>query len=262
MPGRSTSRRSRCARARRRPTTSSTTFYIERLEVDLGLLALVARCRVGRHRREDRARPHRRQRSRISKQGTSIDLEGTNLPSAMLPMREAHRAADVRQDRRSRSISSCRTRRASRAAPARTGRRRAGAISFDCPSGLHVRRRQDQAQAQAQEHAQSGVRRRWHRLRQDQHRHAARAGHDQARQARAVDEFEAKSQDGELHVDFSMTLAPQFNESMVAGCLRFKGSDALLQARAEDPRGADRRPARASGRTTCSTSGSTASSTT
>ena len=44
-----------------------------------------------------------------------------------------------------------------------------------------------------------------------------------------VTKFDAKSSDGELHVDFAMTLDKEFDDSIVAGCLRFKGSDALLK---------------------------------
>lgn len=42
-------------------------------------------------------------------------------------------------------------------------------------------------------------------------------------------EFEAPSDDGTLHVDYSMELQPSFSESMVTGCLRFNGSPSLLQ---------------------------------
>jgi type II secretion system protein N len=44
-----------------------------------------------------------------------------------------------------------------------------------------------------------------------------------------VTKFDAKSRDGELHVDYAMTLDKDFGNSIVAGCLRFKGSDALLK---------------------------------
>jgi len=44
-----------------------------------------------------------------------------------------------------------------------------------------------------------------------------------------VTKFDAKSKDGELYVDYSMTLDKEFGNSVVAGCLRFKGSDALLK---------------------------------
>lgn len=42
-----------------------------------------------------------------------------------------------------------------------------------------------------------------------------------------VTKFDTKSKDGELHVDYSMTLDKELNNSVVAGCLRFKGSKAL-----------------------------------
>jgi type II secretion system protein N len=44
-----------------------------------------------------------------------------------------------------------------------------------------------------------------------------------------VTKFELKSRDGELHVDYSMTLAPELDESEVAGCLRFNVSENLLK---------------------------------
>ncbi len=44
-----------------------------------------------------------------------------------------------------------------------------------------------------------------------------------------VTKFELKSKDGELHVDYSMTLAPDLDESVVAGCLRFNVTENLLK---------------------------------
>jgi type II secretion system protein N len=41
--------------------------------------------------------------------------------------------------------------------------------------------------------------------------------------------FELKSPDGELRVDYSMTMAQDFGESMVSGCLRYKANERLLQ---------------------------------
>jgi len=42
-----------------------------------------------------------------------------------------------------------------------------------------------------------------------------------------VTKFDAKSKDGEVHVDYSMNLEKEFGNSVVAGCLRFKGSKLL-----------------------------------
>lgn len=44
-----------------------------------------------------------------------------------------------------------------------------------------------------------------------------------------VDKFDTTSKDGQLKVDYTMTLEKEFGESMVAGCLRFKGSDDLMR---------------------------------
>jgi type II secretion system protein N len=44
-----------------------------------------------------------------------------------------------------------------------------------------------------------------------------------------VTKFDIKSGDGELHVDYHMKLEPELGESIVTGCLRFKGTDALLK---------------------------------
>ncbi|HEY1556935.1 MAG TPA: type II secretion system protein GspN [Kofleriaceae bacterium] len=44
-----------------------------------------------------------------------------------------------------------------------------------------------------------------------------------------VTKFDSKTNDGEIHVDYAMKLEPDIMDSMVTGCLRFKGSDALLK---------------------------------
>lgn len=51
-----------------------------------------------------------------------------------------------------------------------------------------------------------------------------------------ITKFDAKSSDVELHVDFSMTLAQNIDQSAVGGCIRFKGSEAL---RKREPKTAD-----------------------
>ena len=44
-----------------------------------------------------------------------------------------------------------------------------------------------------------------------------------------VTKFDLKSPDGELHVDYMMTMATTLDESVVAGCLRFKPNEILLK---------------------------------
>src|SRR5690606_32623075 len=45
----------------------------------------------------------------------------------------------------------------------------------------------------------------------------------------SLDKFETESKDGVLKVDYMMTLEKEFGRSLVAGCLRFKGSDDLMR---------------------------------
>jgi len=44
-----------------------------------------------------------------------------------------------------------------------------------------------------------------------------------------VTKFESSSKDGEVHVDYAMKLEPDIMDSMVTGCLRFTASEALLK---------------------------------
>lgn len=44
-----------------------------------------------------------------------------------------------------------------------------------------------------------------------------------------VTKFDLKSKEGELHVDYMMTMAPDLNESVVVGCLRFNVNESLLK---------------------------------
>lgn len=44
-----------------------------------------------------------------------------------------------------------------------------------------------------------------------------------------ITKFELKSPDGEVHIDYTMTMATTIDESIVAGCLRFKGDESLLK---------------------------------
>jgi len=44
-----------------------------------------------------------------------------------------------------------------------------------------------------------------------------------------ITKFDLKSPDGEVHIDYTMTMATTIDESVVAGCLRFKGDESLLK---------------------------------
>src|SRR4029078_11502756 len=50
-----------------------------------------------------------------------------------------------------------------------------------------------------------------------------------------ITKFDVKSPDGEPHVDFERTLKQDFQSSLVSGCLRSKGGDALLKREPKSP---------------------------
>ena len=200
-------------------------LYIERLEVDLGLLALIkgtASVRID----AKIATGHLKGTVSISKDDTNIDIEGVDLPAANLPMREAiglpmsgKLELDVSLD-----------------LPNNTGKaggkvgpdwtKAAGEINFECPTGCtfgdgKTKLKPKLKNARSAAFAADGID--FGKINVDTLIAKVTIKDGQLDLAK----FETKSTDGELHVDYNMTLNAEFGESMVAGCLRFKGSDAL-----------------------------------
>jgi type II secretion system protein N len=200
------------------------TFYVERLEVDLGLLALIKGtasvdidAKIGPG--------HITGNIAISQSLTSIDLEGTDLPSAMLPMREAMGlpmsgkiafafALDLPNEKS----------KIGKTAP--NWQKAEGAVAFDCLSGCtfgdgKTKLKPKLKNARSQAFASDGIE--FGKVNVDSM--VARVSIKGGKME--LTRFDAKSQDGELKVDFEATLAPVFSDSMVAGCLRFHGSESL-----------------------------------
>jgi type II secretion system protein N len=133
MPGRvyftAVSLRTRPAKADETPST----LYIEKLEVDLGILALIkgaAKVRID----AKIATGHLKGTIEISKSGTSVDIEGVDLPAGNLPMKEAiglpmsgKLELSVQLDLPNEKN------KAGKSAPDWT--KAAGEINFECPSG-------------------------------------------------------------------------------------------------------------------------------
>jgi len=214
---------------RTRPETADdvpTTFFVERLDVDLGLLALLggtasidfeAKIGPGSIRGE----------VELSKQLTVVDLEGSGLPSALLPMGELiglPMSGNVKFSF-DLELPSERT---------KTGRlasnwqKAKGAVAFDCPSGCtfgdgKTRIQPKLTNARQQAFAGDGIE--FGKVNVDAL--SARVSIKDGRLT--VTKFDMKSPDGELNVDFEMTLAQAIGDSTVAGCLRFKGSDELMK---------------------------------
>jgi len=212
--------RSRPEKAEDTPTT----FFISELEVDLGLLSLIrstASVRI-----DATIGPgHLKGTIAISKSRTSIDLEGSDLPSGSLPIKEGiglpmsgKIAFSFVLDL---PIEKGKT---GKAAP--NWQKAEGSIVFECPSGCTIgdgktKLKPKLKNARSQAFANDGIE--FGKVNVDSM--LAKVTIDDGRLELTT--FETKSQDGEIHVDFDVTLAPVFSESMVAGCLRFKGSEAL-----------------------------------
>jgi type II secretion system protein N len=219
---------------RTRPVKSDdlvTTFFIERLDVDLhflpalhgtGTVDLDAKIGAG----------HIVGRVSTGKSGTSVHLDGTNLPSASLPIRTVlglpmsgkinfNVAFDLPN------------------ATNKAGRRTAdwsqaeGHIDLSCPSNCAIgdgktkfkpKLKNARSQAMVAEGIEFGPV-------EIQSLVAAvdiTPGPGDGKPGKLeLTQFDLKSLDGELKIDFEMNLMPDVNESPVTGCLRFKPSDVL-----------------------------------
>jgi len=212
---------------RTRPTKAdetASTLYIEKLEVDLGILALVkgaAKVRID----ATIASGHLKGTIQISKSGTVIDMEGVDLPAGNLPMKEAiglpmsgKLEISVQLDLPNEKN------KAGKSAPDWT--KASGEINFECPSGCvfgdgKTKLKPKLKNARSQAFAGDGID--FGKISVD-NMLAKVVIKDSSLD---LEKFEAKSQDGELHIDYQMALAPEFGESGVMGCLRFKGSEGL-----------------------------------
>jgi type II secretion system protein N len=214
---------------RTRPTKAdevATTFYMEQLEVNLGLFALLrgtaqvkldAKIGAG----------HIKGTVALSKDGTSIDIAGDDVPGASLPMREVvglpisgklRFAFDLDLPNEKNKVGTV----------APNWVKAEGAVELVCPSGcavgdgktkLKVNLKNRSQQAMVEGGIEFG------KLNVD-----TLLTNVQIKNGKlAITKFDVKSGDGELHIDFDLALAQDFGSSIVTGCLRFKGSDALLK---------------------------------
>jgi type II secretion system protein N len=215
---------------RTRPTKSdevATTFFIKKLEINAGILSLIggtASVDIDAEIGPGRIRGT----IAISKSSTAIDIEGIDLPSAMLPMREAiglpmsgkiaFAAKLTLPNEKSKS--------GTKAVP--NWQKAKGAFQFDCDSNCTfgdgtTKLRPKLKNARSQAFAADGI---------DFGKVTVNSMHAHVTIKEGIlelDKFDTKSEDGEIHVDFQVTLAPQLDDGMVAGCLRFKGSEALMK---------------------------------
>jgi len=224
MPGRMYFKNVRLVTRPEKADDNVTSFYIEQLEVDLGLLALLKQT-VSINIDASIKPGHLKGNISISKSMTSIDLEGSDLPSGSLPIKEGiglpltgKIAFKFKLDLPNEKGKTGKV--------TQNWQKAEGSMMFDCPSGCTIgdgktKLKPKLKNARSQAFANDGI-------------EFGKVNVESLLAKVTIDDgkltlttFEAKSLDGEIHIDFEATLAPVFSESMVAGCLRFKGSEAL-----------------------------------
>jgi type II secretion system protein N len=218
---------------RTRPTKASdiaTTFHIDQLEVDLGLLALV-RSTIA-VKLDALIKPgHIKGRVAIASGGTSIHIAGDDLPSGSLPVREALGLPMSGTVRFSFDLElpNERAKPGGKAGP--NWGKAEGRAEFACPSRCTVG------------DGKSKLMLTTNNARQQAFLDEGGGGIDfgkvnieslladvEIKNGRLeITRFETRSGDGDLHIAFSMQLNQDLPSSQVAGCLRFRGSDALLK---------------------------------
>lgn len=219
-----------------------TTFHIDSLHVDVGLLALIGmnasvdfdmQILSGRIKGSIKL-------PKLGKDGFTIDVDGTDVPANQLPMRSLiglPMAAGKLQFSVDLSVPGTKT---------KAGRditdwsHADGDISISCPTGCTfgdgvtklkplIKNRSQQAMVgDGIEFGTIDV----DSLAIDA-KFTPAVGDPESHSANYkpgkfdITKFDVRSHDGELHVDYSMTLAPDIDESVVTGCLRFNVNDSI-----------------------------------
>lgn len=225
------------------PGETPTTFFIDKLEVDLGLLSLIGMnisvdldAKIGAGRIKGNITL-----PKFGKAGVKLDITGTDLPGASLPLRSAlglpmtgklDFAVDLDLPVAKNKMG--------RAATDWT--KADGTIDLSCPTGCtlgdgHTKLKPLLKNRTNQVMVGDGIDfGEVHISTLDVHAvFTAAVGDADAHSSSykpgkfEVKKFNITSPDGELHVDYQMTMASALDDSVVAGCLRFKASDNLLK---------------------------------
>ena len=185
---------------------------------------------VARPRRQDRRRPHHRQRqSALANRTSRSTSTATACRSSSLPMQGALGLPMTGKIDFAFSLDLPNETNKAGSVGERLDEGRGRARRSRARRGCSIRRRQDEAQAEAQELAQPGVRRRRHRFRQGRHR-LARSRRSTIKNGKLdVTKFETKSERRRAQVDFSMTLAPDARRLDRRRLPALQGHEALLK---------------------------------
>ncbi|MEO8548355.1 MAG: type II secretion system protein GspN [Kofleriaceae bacterium] len=226
-----------------KPEEMVSTFFIEKLEVDLGILAVLGMnasvnldAKIGAgHITGNITFP------KFGKAGVKIDLDGTDLPGANLPLRSViglpmtgkldfSLAIDLPVSKNKMGRTSTDWSKVD------------GSFDLSCPTGCtlgdgHTKLKPLLKNRSNQVMVGNGIDfGEVHIASMDVHAAFTPAVGDPDAHSSSykpgkfeVTKFDIKSPDGELHVEYMMTMAQSLDESIVAGCLRFKASDNLLK---------------------------------
>lgn len=209
-----------------KPDEVASTLFVEQLRLDLGLFALLRGTAAVKL--DAKIGPgHITGDLTASKDELSVDLAGDDLPSASLPMREVLGLPMSGKLRFTVTLDLPNEKsKAGKVGP--NWQKAEGLVELACPSGCvvgdgHAKLKMKVANPGQQAFAKDGIE--FGKLNIDSL--VARAELKAGRLE--VTRFEARSADGELHVDFAMALNQDTSQSLVTGCLRFNGSPALLK---------------------------------
>jgi type II secretion system protein N len=205
----------------------ATTFYIDRLELNVGLFALLRGTAAVRFDARIGA-GHITGTIALSRAATSIDVIGEDLPSARLPTREVL-GLPMSGNVQFALVLELPGDTTPAGKPAASWARALGTATLACPSGcavgdgktkLKVTLKNQRSAAFTEGGIDFG------KINID----TLLAGVEIKNGKLDVTRFELRSPDGELHVDFDMALSPQdINQSQITGCLRFNASAGLLK---------------------------------
>jgi type II secretion system protein N len=211
-----------------KPDETATTIFIEKVQVDIGLfaalrgnLALDLQATIGSGKLVASVSLPGFGKNGLTVQASGHDLDGQALPLRGiigLPMTgKLDLEVDLELPRESRN-----------GVLAANWQKASGSFEFGCPSGctfgdgktkLKPILKNRGSQVMVQDGIPFGT------LQID-----SLAAHAEIKDGVfTVSKFETASRDGELHIDYSMKLEPDIMDSNVTGCLRFKGTDALLK---------------------------------
>jgi type II secretion system protein N len=203
----------------------TTTTYIDRVRVDIGLLGLISstakldlRAEIGEGTVDIRLA--------LSKDGTSIALDGDDVPSEQLPMRAVLSNLPMSGTVEFQMSLELPNEKLKTGKTGPNWERAVGEVEFTCPSGctigngkarLKLKAKNERSQAFAGDGTEFG--------RVNIQSLIAKL---EVRDGKLdITKFETKSSDVELYLDYSMTLAQNLDDSVVLGCVRFKGTEAL-----------------------------------